>query len=208
MLDLGTIELADEHVRLRPLHDTDAPALAMAASENRDQYGYTPVPDGLEQTERYVREALAARQAGARYPFVIEHHARVVGTSSYYDYQPWRWPWGSPHARNDRPHAVEIGYTWLAASAQHTDCNTRAKRLLLRHAFDGWQVFRVALRTDARNVRSRAAIERLGARHDGILRAHTYATDGGIRDTAYYSILASEWPYVKAELDRKLARRH
>ncbi len=99
---------------------------------------------------------------------------------------------------------AEIGSTWLAASAQRTPANTEAKLLMLRHAFDGWGVQRITLKTDARNARSRRAIERLGAQFEGIRRAHVPATDGSIRDTAYYSVLPKEWPTVQGNLVRRL----
>ena len=104
------------------------------------------------------------------------------------------------------PTVVEIGSTWYAASAQRTALNAEVKLLLLSHAFDVWEVLRVTLKTDARNERSRAAIERLGARHEGIRRAHTIASDGTVRDTAYYSIVAAEWPAVREGLRRRLGR--
>ena len=88
---------------------------------------YDPVPDGLADAEQWIAHALVARDAGACYLFAIEHLERVVGSTSYYDYQPWRWYRGSPLQREDRPDAVDVGYTWLAASAQRTDCNTRRK---------------------------------------------------------------------------------
>ena len=100
---------------------------------------------------------------------------------------------------------MEIG-TWLAPDAQRTAINTEAKRLMLAHAFERWEVFRVSLKTDARNVRSRAAIERIGARLDGVMRAHSPAADGGARDVAYHSMLAREWPEAQARLDARLSR--
>lgn len=205
MLDLGEIVLADERVRLRPLVGSDAAALALAGSEGREHYRFNPVPDGLADAESWVARALGSREAGARYPFVIEWQGRLVGSTSYSDYQLWNWLRGSPLQRSDRPDAVEIGSTWLAASAQHTDCNTRCKLLLLTRAFETWQVHRVGLRADARNERSRRAIERMGGKLDGVLRAHTWALDGGVRDSAFYSILAAEWPAVKARLAARIA---
>jgi RimJ/RimL family protein N-acetyltransferase len=200
MLDLGNLELSDEHVRLRLLAPADAEALAAAAAEGRDQYRFTDVPDGTSAAAKYIDRALRAHAAGQRHPFAVVFDGRVVGSTSYYDYQPWHWPEGAALARVDRPDALEIGHTWLAASAQRTACNTAAKILLLAQAFESFQVHRVALRTDARNLRSRAAIERLGATFDGVLRAHTAGADGQVRDTAYYSILAAEWPAVKTAL--------
>jgi RimJ/RimL family protein N-acetyltransferase len=99
---------------------------------------------------------------------------------------------------------VEIGSTWLNPSAQRTAINTHAKFLLLGRAFDEWKARRVTLKTDERNARSRRAIERLGARLDGLLRAHMPAADGGVRNTALYSILASEWPEVRTALAKRL----
>jgi RimJ/RimL family protein N-acetyltransferase len=99
---------------------------------------------------------------------------------------------------------VEIGWTWLAADAQRTALNSEAKYLMLAHAFERWRVHRVSLQTDARNARSRAAIERIGARLDGVLRAQRPAADGTVRDSAYYTILDSEWPAVRARLEARL----
>jgi len=206
MLELGTLELHGHELLLRPLALEDAQALALAADEGRDNYGFTPVPNGLDEAVRYVKHALDAKADGARYPFAIVRRGRVVGTTSYYDYQPWRWPAGCAQQRSDRPDAVEIGHTWLAASEQRTECNTRCKLALLEHAFERFRVHRVALRTDERNARSRRAIERLGAQFDGVLRGHMVATDCSVRNTAYYSILAAEWPQVKARLLSNLAR--
>ena len=101
---------------------------------------------------------------------------------------------------------MEIGATWLAASAQRTRCNTEAKYLLLSHAFDVWRVHRVTLKTDARNAQSRRGIERIGAVFEGVRRAHMPAQDGSIRDSAYYSIVRAEWPAVRKALEAALAR--
>jgi RimJ/RimL family protein N-acetyltransferase len=200
ILDLGTIELRGTEVALRPLESGDAPALAAAAAESRASYVYNPVPDGVADAEAYIEHALRQRAHGERYPFAVLWRDRIVGTTSYYDYQPWRWPKGCELQRRDRPDAVEIGYTWLAASAQRTACNTEAKFLLLEHAFERWQVHGVAIRTDERNERSRRAIERLGCKFEGIRRAHMPGTDCKVRNTAYYSVIAAEWPDVRARL--------
>ena len=194
-------------VRLRPMAIADADALAAAAAESREHFTYTRVPDGVEEAERYIAVALGERASGHRMPFVTLWHDRVVGCTSYLDLQLWRWPPGSPLQRVDRPDAVEIGATWLSASAQRTQCNTEAKYLMLTHAFDDWQVHRGALKTDARNARSRRAIERLGARLDGVRRADMPGQDGSVRNSAYYSIVRAEWPAVRAKLEESLARR-
>src|SRR5712691_668105 len=198
--------LRGDTVTLRPLSAGDAAALAAAASESRGSYQFTRVPNGLEEAGRYIELALADRDAGHRLPFAIVWQERVVGSTSYLDVQRWRWPAGSPHQRTDRPDSVEIGSTWLAASAQRTRCNTEAKYLLLSHAFDVWKVHRVALKTDERNARSRRAIERLGARFEGVRRADMPSQDGSVRSSAYYSIVRSEWPTVRETLEEALAR--
>ena len=139
-------------------------------------------------------------------PFAILWNDRVVGSTSYLDVQRWRWPTGSRLQRTDHPDVVEIGATWLAASAQRTRCNTEAKLLMLAHAFDVWQVHRVSLKTDARNAKSRRAIERLGALFEGVRRADMPGADGSVRDSAYYSIVRAEWPDVRRKLEDALAR--
>jgi len=148
---------------------------------------------------------MADRDEGRRVPFAIVWHDRLVGSTSYLDPQRWRWPAGSPLQRTDRPDAVEIGATWLAASAQRTRCNTEAKYLMLSHAFDVWQVYRVSLKTDERNTKSRRAIERLGALFEGVRRADMPAQDGSVRSSAYYSIMRGEWPDVRKKLEDALA---
>jgi N-acetyltransferase len=194
-------------VTLRPLAISDAATLAAAAAESREHYVYTRVPDGVDEAEAYIAAALRDRDSGHRMPFVTLWRDRVVGSTSYLDIQQWRWPAGSPHQRTDRPDVVEIGATWLSQSAQRTRCNTEAKLLMLRHAFDVWQVHRVALKTDERNRRSRQAIERLGARLDGVRRGDMPGQDGSVRSSAYYSIVRAEWPTVSAKLEEALARK-
>ncbi len=191
---------------LRPLSPADAAPLAAAASESREHYEYTRVPDGVEDAQRYIATALADRETRGRMPFAILWRERIVGSTSYLDVERWRWPAGSPLQRTDDPDAVEIGATWLAASAQRSRCNTEAKYLMLSHAFDVWRVHRVTLKTDARNTQSRRAIERLGAVFEGVRRAHMPAQDGSIRDSAYYSIVPAEWPEVRTTLEGVLAR--
>jgi len=192
-------------VILRPLAISDTKGLAAAAAESREHYVYTRVPDGVEQAESYIAAALRDRDDGHRMPFVTLWRGQVVGSTSYLDIQHWRWPAGSSLQRTDRPDAVEIGATWLSHSAQRTRCNTEAKLLMLRHAFDVWEVHRVALKTDERNARSRRAIERLGARLDGVRRGDMPGQDGSVRSSAYYSIVQAEWPAVRAKLEAALA---
>jgi RimJ/RimL family protein N-acetyltransferase len=191
-------------VKLRPLVASDAEALALAAAESREQYRFNPVPMGKAEAVEYVNRALQQCVAGERLPFVIEWKGCVVGTTSYSEIAPWTWPTGSESRARKHPDVTEIGYTWLVGSAQRTRCNTEAKFLLLDHAFSHWLVYRVAFRTDERNNVSRAAIERLGARFEGIRRADIPGMDGSIRNSAFYSIVDSEWSQVRRRLVRRM----
>lgn len=201
----GPVFLQGRHVVLRPLRMEDAEALATAA-ESRQHYGFTEVPDGVDDARRFIADANDLAAAGERMAFAVEWNGVVVGTSSFWEMRPWRWPLGSSRQRSAIPDVVEIGSTWYAARAQRTLVNTEAKLLMLGHAFDVWNVHRVALRTDVRNVRSRSAIERLGARFEGIRRADLPGMDGTVRDSAYFSIVLAEWPEVRARLTARLAR--
>jgi RimJ/RimL family protein N-acetyltransferase len=200
VLAVAPVVLSSSHVELRPLALEHVAPLAAAAGA-RATYALTQVPDGLAAMRAYVDSALADAAAGRALPFAVVAGGAVVGSTRFGNLERWG---GRPAGCVD---AVEIGWTWLAEGAQRTSVNTACKRLLLAHAFEAWEVLRVTLKTDARNARSRAAIERLGARLDGVLRAHMPAADGGIRDSAVYSILAAEWPEVRARLDSFLARR-
>ena len=186
------IVLQGESVRLEPLTLEHVPALMVAASEDRSTYAFTLVPDQLDAMAAYVATALDDQMAGRTYAFVTVQGERIVGSTRFMDIDYWQ---DSPV-----PSVLEIGGTWLSASAQRTAANTEAKLLMLTYAFDTWHVHRVTFKTDARNERSRRAIERLGARFEGIRRAHLVTYDGTIRDSAYFSIIASEWPVVKRHL--------
>jgi len=194
--------LSGRYVRLEPLEERHVQALAAAAAASRTTYRFSVVPEGVDATRGYVAEALTARSAGSQLPFatVRRDDGVVVGTTRFQDLEPWVWPPGSAHQRHDRPDVTEIGHTWLAETAQRTGINTEAKSLMLHHAFDAWDVHLVRLRTDCRNVRSRTAIERLGARFEGVRRADRPAIDGSVRDSAFYSITRAEWPAVRERL--------
>ncbi|MEP7124616.1 MAG: GNAT family protein [Byssovorax sp.] len=208
MSPLLPVILEGRHVRLEPLQLSHVPALVAAASGRRDTFRLTTTPDGEAQALEYVTAALDARAAGNGLPFATVSLAlgRVVGSTRFGNLERWTWPRGHASARTDgAPDAGEIGWTWLAEEAQRTAVNTEAKRLMLALAFETWGFHRVTLKTDVRNRQSRAAIERLGARFDGVLRGHFPAVDGTIRDSATYSILASEWPAVREGLDARLS---
>ena len=201
------ITLEGRYVRLEPLSLQHVPALAAASAGPRETFIYTLVPDGEDEARAFVEDALAAQAGGTALPFATIDRAtnRVVGSTRYFDMQFWDWPPESHYQRGrDLPDALEIGFTWLTPSAQRTGINTEAKLLMMTQAFETWRVHRVRLVTDARNDRSRRAIERLGMRFDGVLRAARTAFDGGIRDSAYYSMLDSEWPEAKAALEKRL----
>jgi RimJ/RimL family protein N-acetyltransferase len=197
--------LEGEDIRLEPLSLEHVAGLTAAASGSRESFRHTWVPEGQSAMRRYVEEALALRAAGAAIPFATVQRAarRAIGSTRFFNLEYFRWPEGT-RAPPQAPDAVEIGWTWLAADAQRTAANTEAKLLMLTYAFETWKVVRVNLRTDALNARSRAAIERLGAKLDGILRAHVPSSLGGIRDTATYSLLRDEWPAAKDRLTRRL----
>jgi RimJ/RimL family protein N-acetyltransferase len=203
------LQLADAVVRLEPLSIEYVDPLVRAASVARETYAVTRVPETTPAMFAYVESALAEESMGSSIPFVTIDAAtgRVVGSTRFMNIERWIWPPDSPFQRDPTyADAVEIGATWLAADAQRTGINTHAKLLMLTAAFENWKVHRVTLKTDARNLRSRAAIERLGAHLDGVLRAHMPAFDGAVRDSAFYSILEGEWPAVRSRL-RGLAER-
>jgi N-acetyltransferase len=204
------VVLEGRHVRLEPLTTAHAAALAAAGSGPRDTYGFTVVPADLAEARRYIDAALGDQAAGRALPFATVSRAteRVVGSTRFGNIEFWPWASGNPHQRGAAlPDVVEIGWTWLSADAQRTAFNTEAKLVMLTHAFEAWRVHAVKLNTDARNARSRAAIERIGARLDGVLRCARPASDGGIRDTAAFSLLEREWPEAKTRLLARLGER-
>jgi RimJ/RimL family protein N-acetyltransferase len=204
MTALPLVVLEGRHVRLEPLTLEHADALTGIATGPRETFALTFVPETAEDVDRYVRAVLREHGEGLALPFVIVRtaDARVVGCTRLGHVERWDWP----EAPADRGviDAAEIGWTWLAEDVQRTGINTESKRLLLAHAFDTLGAQRITLISDARNARSRRAIEGLGAHLDGVLRSHFPARDGTIRDTATYSILRSEWPSVRDRLDARL----
>lgn len=193
--------LTGSFVQLEPLRRQHASALAAAAGTDMSSYGYTGVPHDVASAERYIDGLLADAAVDTVVPFGQRRLAddTVVGCTRFLSIVWW--------VGRDAPAEVEIGGTWLGADAQRTPINTEAKLLLLTHAFDVWNVNRVAICTDARNAPSRRAIERLGAQFEGVLRNHRaamgHATESGTpRDTATYAIIPSEWPGVRERLLR------
>ncbi len=203
---IAPVELRGTHVWLQPLSRAHLPQLQRLAAGPRESWKWTTVPTP-EQAETYLAKALAAMERREALAFATcLPSGEMVGSTRLFDLQRWDWPQGDPRAGEDVIDGCEIGYTWLAQSAQRTPVNTEAKLLMLRHAFEAWKCRRVTLKTDARNERSRRAIERIGAKLDGILRAQMAAADNTPRDSAYYSILAAEWPEVQRRLTAMLSR--
>lgn len=191
-----TPTLHGRYVRLEPLGLEHVSGLVLAASEDRATFGYLRVPEGAEAMGAYVEDLLAEVAVGMTIAFaqVDACDGRAVGVTRYL---------------NLRPFAREIGGTWLAASAQRRGINVEAKLLLLTHGFDDLGLARIDLKSDVRNERSRLAIERLGARFEGVLRQWQPSQVAGeehlCRDTAMYSVIAAEWPAVRHGLLERLA---
>ena len=189
------VTLSSRGVTLRPLRVDDAAGLSAAAKDGALwNIRVTSVP-APEDTERYILDALAAREAGNRFPFVVIDDATgaIVGSTSYHDIVP-------------AIRRLEIGWTWYAKSVQRSHVNTTCKLMLMTHAFETLQSNVVGWRTDNYNFASQAAIERLGAKKDGVLRGHAMRRDGTIRDTVMYSVRSGEWPEIKAHLNYLLNR--
>lgn len=200
--------LDGRHVRLESLQPRHAAGLAEAAAGDPSLYRWTVVPENEAAARAYIESALAQRDSYASVPFAVIRAAdgTVIGSTRFWALTWWPWPDGHPrHSQGGAPDTCEIGHTWLAACAVRTGANTEMKRLMLGHAFEAWQVQSVCLHTDVRNERSRRAIERIGARFEGVLRAHRLSSDLAPRDSARYSITAAEWPEVRQRLDRRLA---
>lgn len=207
MPSLAHEPLYGSRVVLEPLSLAHLDALTAIATGRSESFALTFVPRDEAEMRRYIEDAVAQAARDETRAFAIRELAseRIVGATRLAHLERWTWP-GTAEPRSDAaPDAAEIGWTFLEPAAQGTGINTEAKRLLLGLAFDGWKVRRVTLIADVRNLRSRAAIERLGATQDGILRAHFPAGDGSIRDSAIYSILEGEWPAIRARLELRLA---
>ena len=190
MLNVHPVTLADGRIRLEPLSLDHVDALQAAAADGQLwTLRFTSVPDP-DDTRGYVERALAMRDQGHRLPFVVvdlENAGRIIGSTSYHDIMP----------AIDR---LEIGWTWYAKSTQRSHVNTSAKILLLVHAFETLHAKVVGWRTDNYNFASQKAIERLGAKKDGVIRHHAIRRDGTVRDTVMYSVTAGEWPEIRAHL--------
>lgn len=192
--DPKPVVLESPLVRLEPLTLDHAEALTHAArTPTVWRYLRIPQPKTVEDTCAWIQVALDNQAAGAEVPFATIHKQdnRVAGTTRFMDIQP-------------ENRGLEIGWTWLDIDYQRTFVNTHAKFLMLEHAFDTLGAIRVQIKTDVRNRGSRKAIERIGAKFEGVLRSHMINYDGHIRDTAMYSVIAKEWPEKKKQLRLRL----
>jgi RimJ/RimL family protein N-acetyltransferase len=181
------------HVRLEPMRREHAGALLDAGSA-AEVWSFMPARASTpESMERWLGRALEQERLGREYPFVVRRGSddRIIGSTRYLDVQ-----------EEDR--TTEIGWTWYEPASWGTAVNPEAKYLLLRHAFEDWHAIRVALKTDVRNLRSQAAITKLGAVYEGTLRNQRIRPDGTYRDTPVYSIIEEEWPAVKRSLEARL----
>ncbi|HKV64196.1 MAG TPA: GNAT family protein [Candidatus Acidoferrum sp.] len=187
------VTLEGRHVRLEPLTKAH---LAGLAEVGLDEELWRWIPTAVrtrEEMAAYIETALDEQRRGVSLPFAILEKAtgRAIGSTRYGNIERTH-------------HRVEIGWTWVAREWQRTAINTEAKYLLLKHAFESLGCIRVELKTDSLNEKSRYAILRIGAKEEGIFRNHMVTSSGRIRHTAYFSIIDSEWPAVKARLEEKL----
>ncbi len=194
-MPLMPVVLQDEHVALEPLSLAHVPGLERAAADGelwKLWYTGVPAPGGMRG---YVEQALAMQAEGTALPFAVRDQSdgAIAGSTRLFGFEP-------------KLPRVEIGYTWYAAGRQRSHVNTACKRLLLGHAFETLRCVAVQFCTDLYNQASQRAIERLGARRDGILRSHRLRADGSVRDSVVYSIIAAEWPDVRRLLALKLSR--
>ena len=194
MMEVQPIILGGKVVRLEPLSESHVPDLTISGQdESIWQYMLYNTIRTEQQMHSWVLDLLDRQTKGTDLPFAVIHleSGKVIGATRYLNIRP-------------QDQALEIGGTWYSVEFQRTAVNTECKYLLLKHAFEGLKCIRVQFKTDLRNERSQRALERIGAVKEGILRSHMITPDGYIRDSVFYSILASEWPVVKARLEEKL----
>ncbi len=189
------VTLEGKHVRLEPLGIQHLAGIVRAGQDESIWTWLSQRPSTREDFERWLNDALKAQAAGIRLPFATIERAsgEVVGSTSFLAISP----------ENRR---LEIGWTWLAPSAQRTPINTEAKYLQLRHCFETLGCVRVELKTDVRNTNSRRAIERIGAKYEGVMRKDMLTRGGFHRDSVYFAIIDDEWPEAKRRLEEMLRR--
>ncbi len=189
------VHLEGAKVSLIPLQMDHVDALWEAAKHPELWEAALSRLDSPEDVEAYVREALDLQNGGSAVPFsiVVKESGRIVGSTRFGNIEP-------AHKR------VEIGWTWIVPAYQRSFVNTQAKFLMLSHAFEVWGCNRVEFKTDFKNMQSRNALQRIGAKEEGVMRRHMVRANGVIRDSVYYSIIAEEWPDAKERLQRMMER--
>lgn len=192
---LAPVELAGRFARLVPLRLEHLPALTEAGSDPTIWRWYSVNPGTPEGMRAFVDDALDMQAKGTGVPFAIVEQASgaIVGSTRF----------GAIERKHRR---AEIGWTWLSPRCQRTGMNTEMKYLMLRHAFEAWDLLRVEFKTDSLNEKSRNALKRIGATEEGILRNHMVTYGGRIRHSAYYSVTREDWPRVKRHLETLRAR--
>jgi N-acetyltransferase len=196
MMDVKPVMLTGKYVRLEPMTEEHLPGLAeIGVGQNFWDFMLYGRMDSVEDMRVWVKDIISRGENGTDLPFVVIHLAsgRIAGATRYLNIVP-------------RDRGLEVGGTWYGIEFQRTTVNTECKFLLLRHAFETLGAIRVQLKTDLRNERSQKAIERLGAKKEGILRNHMILPDGGYRDSVFYSILNVEWVDVKKNLEEMMSR--
>ncbi len=194
-LTVEPVTLSGRYVRLEPLSMDHLDRL-WTIGQDPDLWKLSPYHITTPEKMRiYIQSALDAQAMGAALPFVTiwQPTGEIVGSTRF----------GNIDAPNLR---AEIGWTWIARRWQRTPVNTEAKYLMLQHAFETWHCIRVEFKTDELNLRSQQAIERLGAKREGVFRHHMIVESGRLRNSVYFSIIDDEWPHVKANLQAQLAR--
>jgi len=194
-MDVKPVTLDGKGVRLEPLSFAHVPELCKVGLDDELWKITMTLIRNEEEMRQYVETALRSQKEGTALPFATKDKksGRVAGSTRF----------GNIDKNNRR---VEIGWTWLGKEFQRTHVNTEAKYLMLKHAFEVWGCFRVEFKTDVINEKSRNALKRIGATEEGILRRHQITATGRVRDSIYYSILDSEWPFVKARLETMAAK--
>jgi RimJ/RimL family protein N-acetyltransferase len=197
-IDIKPVRLVGQHVILEPLAEAHAKGLFKIGQDAED-WRYLPIPgfQDMAHAEEWVSEAIKLTEDGQQLAFAQLDPKMLtpIGSTRYMNIRR-------------RDHGFEIGYTFIARAYQRTAVNTESKYLLLQHAFETLGVIRVEFKTDARNLRSQKAIERIGATREGVFRKHMIVQNGYVRDSVYYSIVVDEWPRIKADLLNKLAARN
>jgi RimJ/RimL family protein N-acetyltransferase len=198
MMIIEPITLNGRVVRLEPLSEEHIPDLTIAGRDEQIwQYMLYGNVTTSADMQAWVREILARQAKGTDLPFAVIHQEtnRGIGATRFLDIRP-------------EHRGVEIGGTWYGVDYQRTAVNTECKYLMMSHAFETWKCIRVQFKTDSRNTRSQRALERIGAKYEGILRNHLITPNGYVRDSVYYSVTDSEWSGVKRKLDYLLQSRY